>query len=84
MESNEKIREQIFDIIENQLKDNDPPETKTTYDRLKKEGISDFETRQMIGQCVAVELFGIIKFGKAFDNERYTKNLSKLPQEPFD
>jgi hypothetical protein len=84
MESNEKIREQIFEIIENQLKDNDPPETKTAYDRLRKRGFDDFETRQMIGQCVAVELFGIIKFGKPFNNERYIKNLSELPQEPFD
>ena len=84
METNEKIREQIFEIIKNQLKDNDPPETKSTYDRLRKDGFDDYQTRQMIGQCIAVELFDIIKFGKPYDNNRYIKNLKKLPKEPFD
>ena len=84
METNEKIREQIFEIIKNQLRANDPPETKATYDRLRKQGYDDFQTRQMIGQCLAVELFEIIKFSRAFNNERYIKNLIALPKEPFD
>jgi len=84
METNEELREQIFQIIENQLKDNDPPETKSTYDRLINEGFDDFRTRQMIGQCIAVELFEIFKFGKPYNNERYIKNLRKLPKEPFE
>lgn len=84
METNEILREQIFEIIKNQLKENKPPETKTTYDRLRKQGFDDFQTRQMIGQCLAVELFGILKYKKPYDNERYIKNLVKLPKEPFD
>lgn len=79
METNEIMREQIFKIIRNQLKENKPPETKTTYDRLKKQGFDDLQTRQMIGQCLAVELFGILKYKKPYDNERYIKNLAKLP-----
>ena len=84
MESNEIIREQIFEVIKNQLKDNNPPETKITYDRLRKEGFDDYETRQMLGQCVAVEIFQILKFKKPFDNERYIRNLNGLPKESFD
>ena len=84
MESNEKIREQIFDIIKNQLKDNNPPETKAAYDRLRKLGFDDFQTKQFIGQCVAVELFEVFKFGKPFNGERYLKHLKELPKEPFD
>ena len=84
METNEKLREQIFEIIKNQLRDNNPPETKNTYDRLIKNGFDDFQTRQMIGQCLAVELFDVIKFGKPYNNERYIKNLIALPKEPFD
>ena len=82
MEQNEKLREHIFEIIENQLRDNDPPETKATYDRLQKEGFDDFQTRQMIGQCLAVELFDVFKFGKPYNNERYIKNLKSLPKRP--
>jgi hypothetical protein len=84
METNEKLREQIFDIIENQLRDNDPPETKVTYDRLQKQGFDDFQTRQMIGQCLAVELFDVMKNRKPYNNQRYTKNLLALPKEPFE
>ncbi len=84
MESNEKIREQIFEIIKNQLIDNNPPETKAAYDRLRRLGFDDFQTKQFIGQCVAVELFEILKFGKPFNSERYLKNLKALPKEPFD
>lgn len=84
MEINEELREQIFEIINNQLRDNKPPETKTTYNRLQKQRYNDFQTRQMIGQCLAVELFGILKHGKPYNNERYIKNLKALPKEPFD
>lgn len=84
METNEILREQIFEIIKNQLKDNDPPETKSTYDRLIKNGFDDFQTRQMIGQCLAVELFDVMKHRKPYNNERYIKNLKALPKEPFD
>lgn len=84
METNKKIREQIFEIIKNQLRDNDPPETKATFDRLQKEGYDDFQTLQMIGQCLAVELFDVMKNRKPYNNQRYTKNLLALPQEPFE
>lgn len=84
MEVNEKLKEQIFEIIKNQLRDNNPPETKATYDRLRKQGFDDFKTGQMIGQCIAVELFDVFKFAKPFNNERYVRNLIELPEEPFD
>lgn len=84
METNEQAREQIFGIIENQMQENNPPEVKTTYDRLLKEGYDDFQTKQLIGQCLAIELFGALKHGKAFDENRYTKNLLALPKEPVE
>jgi hypothetical protein len=49
MDSNEVLREQIFEIINNQIRDNNPPETKATYNRLQKQGFDDFQTNQMIG-----------------------------------
>ena len=84
MEPNDKIREQIYEIVKNQLRDNDPPETITTFNRLQKQGFDDFQIRQMIGQCLAVELFDALKHGKPYNNERYIQNLIALPKEPFD
>lgn len=84
METNNELREQILEIIKNQIKENDPPETKTTYDRLRKQGFDDFQTMQMIEQCLAIELFNVLKFGKPYNNERYIKNLLALPKEPLE
>ncbi len=84
MESNDIIREQIFKIIKNQIKSNKPPETKQALTRLVDSGYNDRDARMLIGQCVAVELFHVLKFKKPFDNDRYVSNLKKLPEEPFD
>jgi len=84
MKANLKLREDIFNIIDKQIKSNDPPETALTYKRLKNEGFDDFTIKQMIGQCVAVEIYNVMKFKKPFDKDRYLKNLDKLPKEPFD
>ena len=82
METNLKLRNEIFKIIENQIEANDPPETLITFKRLKDQGFSDFEVKQLIGQCVAVEIYNVMKFKKPFDKERYIKNLNNLPKEP--
>lgn len=84
MESNEIIREQIFEIIKNQIKSNTPPETKQTLKRLVDSGYSDQDARMLIGQCVVVELFSVLKLKMPFSNDRYVSNLKKLPEEPFD
>ncbi|WP_289054745.1 hypothetical protein [Carboxylicivirga marina] len=84
MEVNEELREQIFEIVNNQLTNDDPPETKLTYDRLVNQGFDDFQTRQLIGQCLVVELFDVLKYKKPYNNERYVKSLKALPKEPFE
>lgn len=84
METKDKIRDQIFEIIENQLRENNPPETKQTYDRLISEGFAELETRKMIGQCLSLEMFEVIKFRRKYNNTRYIENLKNLPQKPFE
>lgn len=84
MKTNEILREQIFEIIENQIKSNNPLETNLTFKRLINLGYTHYEAKQLIGQCVAVELFNIFKYKKPFDEARYIRNLKKLPEEPFE
>jgi hypothetical protein len=84
MEANEIIREQIFAIIENQIASNTPPETKLTLERLSNLGYNNEDARTLIGQCLAVEMFSVLKLQKPFSNDRYISNLRKLPEEPFD
>ena len=82
MVTNLKLRKEIFKIIENQIKNNDPPETLKTLYKLQSQGYNEFEAKQLIGQCVAVEIYTVMKYKKPFDKERYIKNLNNLPKEP--
>ena len=84
MKKNLKAREIIFTIIDNQIKNNDPPETLKAFNKLKSQGYSEFETKQLIGHCVAVEIYNMMKYKKPSDNERYIRNLNNLPKEPFE
>ena len=74
MEINEAGRDQILEVLKEEMRSNKPPEVKRTCDRLRKEGYVDLVTLQMLRQCLAVEFFKIFKFGKTFSNERYVKN----------
>jgi hypothetical protein len=40
MKPNDKVRESLFEVINNQIKENTPPETNETFKRLKGLGYS--------------------------------------------
>ena len=83
METNEVLREQILEAIENQIRDNNPKETNLTYLRLIGLGYSKTASKELIGQCMAIELFDVLKHKKPFNEIRYIDNLGKLPKDPF-
>ena len=82
METNEYLREAIFDIIRTQIKSNKPPVTKLTFERLKALGYSEKEVLQLIGQCVSMEIYNVLKFKIPFNAVRYDRNLKNLPDQP--
>lgn len=84
MKNIDKMREHIFDIIKNQMTDNEPPETNKAYHRCIEGGYNDHETKQLIGQCIAVEILKIAKNNQPFNKDRYVKNLNNLPKEPIE
>ena len=84
MESNEIVRKQILEVVENQLRDNNPPETKQTYARLIKMGISKENAKKYIAQCVTVEIFNVMKHSQPFNEKRFIKNLHNLPKKPIE
>ena len=82
MKVNERLRETIFEVIENQINANDPPETLLTLERLVDDGYTDFQAKQFIGQAVVIEVIDALKNKKPYNEERYVKNLRNLPKEP--
>ena len=82
MKVNERPRDTIFEVIDNQIKADDPHETALTLERLVKEGYSDFQARQLIGQAVVIEAIDALKNKKPYNERRYIGNLRNLPREP--
>jgi hypothetical protein len=81
-EYNPYLRETFLEIVENQIRDNDPPEARETFERLVSEGISEDNAKVYIAQAVCVEVWDTLKNRKPFNPERYAKNLKRLPKEP--
>ena len=79
-----RLRLAILEVINNQVKDNDPPETKQALDRLQKEGYSREETLKLIGYVVASEVFTVLKENRPYDNEKYISALNALPKLPWE
>lgn len=78
------LKASILEIVNKQLKAGDPPETRQTFNRLIGEGISEADAKIYIGQAVAVEIFNVMKHNESFNLDRYRKNLSRLPEEPYE
>ncbi len=83
MPNPKKARKAILDVVENQIRNLDPPATKETLDRLISEGVAEDEARRLIGCVVASEIFGILKHKQPFDLERYITALRRLPELPW-
>ncbi len=67
-----------------QLRENNPPETRQTFDRLRAEGFSEKDAKLLIASVIAVESYEIMKSGAPFNHQRFVRNLKRLPDQSFD
>lgn len=74
----------ILDAVENQIRKNDPRETKETLDRLIQSGHSREEALRLISGALASEMLEAMKGKGRFDNARYVANLARLSNLPGD
>lgn len=81
-EVNPHLRAALLEVVDNQLRANDPPETSETFNRLIAQGISEEDAKLYIAQAVSVETFDILKHHRPFNRQRYVENLRRLPQPP--
>jgi hypothetical protein len=72
-----------MEVVDNQLRDNDPPETRQTLERLKRQGIDEAEARRLIACVIATEIFDIVKKNQVFDLGRFVSRLAALPDTAF-
>lgn len=83
-ETNPELQRMILEVVENQIRDNNPRETRQTIDRLVGDGHSAKEARRMVATAVVVEVFHTMRDHQPFDRQRFLWNLAHLPREPWD
>lgn len=74
----------LFDTVENQLRDGDPPAVAAALARLLAAGESRATALRYIACALSVEFCEILEHGGQFDGERYADNLEALPALPYD
>ncbi len=79
---NPRLRAAFLEAVENQLRDNNPPQTRETLNRLMAEGISGDKAKEYIAQALIIEAWDTLRNRKTFDLKRYLRNLKNLPKEP--
>ena len=79
---NQRLRNAIRAVINQQIEERDPPETLETFERLMEEGFSEEEALGLIGQLISLEVAEEIAGQAGLDLDRYIIALEKLP-EPF-
>jgi hypothetical protein len=83
-EVNPHLRAAIIEVVENQLRTNDPPQTRQTFERLIQAGHSEEEAKHLIGSVVSAEIFDVLKRLEPFNLDRFVKALDGFPAMPWD
>jgi len=83
-QTNHLLKATILEVVDNQLRANDPPETRSTLKRLIAEGYSEKQAKEFIACAVTSEIFDVLKNEEEFDLQRYVDALDKLPKLPLD
>jgi hypothetical protein len=82
MKENALLNKAVLEVVENQIRELNPPATKETLDRLIREGHDDAEARRLIACVVASEIFDMLKTMEPYDEDRYVAALRRLPEVP--
>lgn len=72
----------ILEVVEKQLREGEPPQTRETLERLTGQGFSDEDARHLIGAAVAAEMRSVVSEGRSFSKERFLSLLGDLPRLP--
>jgi hypothetical protein len=72
----------LLQMVARQMAENDPPETRETFERLLAEGYSPEYIRRMIGFLLVRGLNRSMVRQKPFDVKDYVEHLRRLPEIP--
>lgn len=81
--ANLRLKKQMLDAVNNQIKANDPPCTKRIFIQLQEQGCTKNEAKEMIASVLLGEMYEILKEGRPFDEKKYEKELQELVEDEF-
>ncbi|MDF2520824.1 MAG: hypothetical protein K0R84_1452 [Clostridia bacterium] len=76
--ANKILKNQILQVVENQMMLDEPKCVNDTFRRLIDEGYKEREAKEMIGTAVLGEIYDILKEGQEHDAARYERRLNRL------
>lgn len=82
--ANLRLKKLILEVVDNQLRDNEPPATKEVYEKLLKAGYSVSEAKEKIGAVVLEEIYDVMKENQPYDEKRYIAALEEMLQQCID
>lgn len=68
--ANLRLKKLILEVVNNQLKDNDPPAVKQAYEKLLNAGYSVSEAKEKIGAVVLEEIYDVMKENQPYDEKK--------------
>ena len=77
--ANPALTEAILAVVDQQMRDNTPPETRRTFEQLVAQGYAPEDARRLIGNVVAQEIFAVMHREEAYNEQRYVAALQGLP-----
>jgi hypothetical protein len=81
-ETSPQLAAAVLELVDTQLRDGKPPETRATLERLVAAGYTPEGARQLIAHVVISEVFGVMASGERYDESRYLAALRRLPTLP--
>ncbi len=74
----------IMEVVDTQLRDGTPPQTRQTLDRLLADGHTEEDARRLIACAVTSEIFDVLTHKQPYDEARYLAALHRLPTLPWE
>jgi len=81
---NPRLTAAMLEVVENHRRDQTPPETRQTCQRLLGAGHPADEAKRRIGGVVVPEMYDVLTPREPFDQVRVVAALHRLPTLPWD
>ena len=75
---NPYLKHTLLEVVDNQLRGNDPPITRKTFERLQAEGYTAKQAKEKIAAVLVEDIYEIMTTKKAHDAAAYERKLKAL------